>query len=344
MCGIIGYIGPQDVTSVLMESLKRLEYRGYDSAGIAVVQGKKLQILRSTGKLRALEESLRLQPVQGDFGLGHTRWATHGRPSEENAHPHRDCSEQLVVVHNGIIENYLDLKQELLSSGHTFQTETDTEVIAHLLEACYQGTLVDAMRKALPRLKGVYALAAITTREPNVIAAARMGPPIVIGLGNNEYFVSSDVSAILNHTRDVLFLQDGEIAQVTPEGVQITDFSGNLMTRETQKINWDPIMAEKSGFKHFMLKEIYEQPRAIRDTLLGRISLDSGRIFLEEMEISEKEFIGFSRLVLVACGTSWHAALIGKYLIETLARIPVEVDFSSEFRYRRPFLTRDVLV
>ena len=344
MCGIIGYIGPKDVTSVLMESLKRLEYRGYDSAGIAVVQGKNLQVLRSTGKLRALEESLRLQPVQGDFGLGHTRWATHGRPSEENAHPHRDCSGQLVVVHNGIIENYLELKQELLSSGHTFQTETDTEVIAHLIEACYQGKLVDAMRKALPRLKGVYALAAITTREPNVIAAARMGPPIVIGLGNNEYFVSSDVSAILNHTRDVLFLQDGEIAQVTPEGVQITDFSGSPKTRETQKINWDPIMAEKSGFKHFMLKEIYEQPRAIRDTLLGRISLDSGRIFLEEMEISEKEFIGFSRLVLVACGTSWHAALIGKYLIETLARIPVEVDFSSEFRYRRPLLTPDVLV
>jgi glucosamine--fructose-6-phosphate aminotransferase (isomerizing) len=344
MCGIIGYIGPKDVVSVLMDSLKRLEYRGYDSAGIAVVQGKNLRVLRSAGKLRDLEETLRLQPIEGTFGVGHTRWATHGRPTEENAHPHRDCTGELVVVHNGIIENYLDLKKELQEAGHKFQTETDTEVIAHLLEQAYNGKLETALREVLPRLKGVYALAAITTREPNVIAAARMGPPIVIGLGTNEYFVSSDVPAILYHTRDMLFLQDREIAHVTPQGVQVCTYDGEPVTREAQRITWDPIMAEKSGFKHFMLKEIYEQPRAIRDTLLGRMSLDTGRIFLDEMEIPEEEFKQFNRAVLVACGTSWHAALVGKYLIETLAGIPVEVDYSSEFRYRRPELGPDVLV
>ena len=344
MCGIIGYIGPKDVVSVIMDSLKRLEYRGYDSAGIAVVRGNELDIRRSTGKLRDLEETLRLKPMQGSFGIGHTRWATHGRPTEENAHPHRDCTGNLVVVHNGIIENYVELKKRLQTDGHKFQTETDTEVIAHLLEESYKGRLDEAIRSVLPQLKGVYALAAITTKEPNTIVAARMGPPLVVGLGNEEYFVSSDVPAILYHTRNVLFLQDREIVRVTPQGVQITDYQGRPVTRDAQKITWDPIMAEKSGFKHFMLKEIYEQPRAIRDTLVGRMSLESGRIYMDEMELSEEEFRKFSRIVLVACGTSWHAALVGKFLIESFAQIPVEVDFSSEYRYRNPLRSADVLV
>src|SRR5882724_6387067 len=328
MCGIVGYIGPKKVVPVIIEGLRKLEYRGYDSAGIAVVsQSGKLEIRRAPGKLRNLEEVIAKSPLEGTYGIGHTRWATHGRPTEENAHPHRDCTGSMVVVHNGIIENYKQLKRELQAAGHQFKTETDTEVIAHLIEEVRKASpgvsLEDGVRGAVPRLSGSYAFAAISARDPRTIVAARNGPPLVIGLGKDEYFVASDIPAILHHTRDVFFLDDREMAVVTERGVVITDEAGRLVSKQMQRITWDPIMAEKAGFKHFMLKEIYEQPRAIRDTLLGRVSQESGQIFLDEMEITDEEFRACRKLHLVACGTSWHAALVGKFLIERLARLPV---------------------
>jgi len=336
MCGIVGYLGPKEVVPVLIDGLRRLEYRGYDSAGIAVVNGNQIQVRRASGKLKQLEEVLQKNPCQGIYGIGHTRWATHGRPTEENAHPHRDCKGKIVVVHNGIVENYLALKKSLSSEGHTFVTETDTEVIAHLVEKHSNGLLEDAVRKAVKELSGVYAVAIISADDPEKIVAARCGPPIVIGLGQNEFFVASDIPAILAHTRDILFLADGELAILTANGVQLLDLQGNPVESRPQRITWDPIMAEKGGYKHFMLKEIHEQPRAVRDTTLGRISRDSGRVILEEMKISEQEFRDFENVRIIACGTSWHAALTGKFMIESLARIPVEVDYGSEFRYRDP--------
>ena len=348
MCGIVGYIGPRKVSTVILDGLRRLEYRGYDSAGIAVINGKDIRVVRSAGKLRELEESLRLVQLDGNFGLGHTRWATHGRPTEENAHPHRDCTGSLVVVHNGIIENYKELKRELQTGGHKFATETDTEVIAHLIEEARKGRpdmpLEDGVKGAVPRLSGSYAFAAISSHDPQKIVAARNGPPLVIGLGKDEFFVASDIPAILHHTRDVFFLDDREMAVVTEGGVVISDQAGRMVSKNVQRITWDPIMAEKAGFKHFMLKEIYEQPRAIRDTLLGRVSQDTGRIFMDEMEISADEFRACKKLHIVACGTSWHAALVGKFMIERLARLPVEVDIASEFRYRNPILEKDHLL
>jgi glucosamine--fructose-6-phosphate aminotransferase (isomerizing) len=348
MCGIVGYIGSKKVSTVLLDGLRRLEYRGYDSAGIALIDNGKINVVRSAGKLRDLEENLSLASLDGSFGLGHTRWATHGRPTEENAHPHRDCTGSLVVVHNGIIENYKALKEELRAAGHIFKTETDTEVIAHLIEAARSSeegmSFEDAVRRAVPRLEGSFAFAAVSARDPQKIVAARNGPPLVIGLGNEEYFVASDVPAILHHTRDVFFLDDRETAVITPAGVVITDEEGRTVAKQVQRITWDPIMAEKSGFKHFMLKEIYEQPRAIRDTLLGRVSQETGQIFLDEMEIDEEEFRACSKLHIVACGTSWHAALVGKFMIERLARLPVEVDIGTEFRYRNPILADEHLV
>jgi len=350
MCGIVGYIGPKKVVPLLLDGLKRLEYRGYDSAGLAVVaQNGKLDIRRASGKLRNLEEAIRLSPMDGEYGIGHTRWATHGRPTEENAHPHRDCSGQFVVVHNGIIENYLELKRELAKEGHKFVTETDTEVIAHLVEKHADGgganaSLEDAVRKAVKQLSGVFALAVVSTRDPRKIVAARWGPPAVIGLGQDEYFVASDIPAVLNHTRDVFFLADGDLAVITPQGVRLLDFDGRAIERPVQHVTWDPIMAEKGGFKHFMQKEIFEQPRAVRDTLLGRISLESGRIFLDEMNISEEEFRNFRDVKIVACGTSWHAGLAGKIMIEELAGVPVETDYGSEFRYRDPIVDERSLV
>ncbi len=345
MCGIVGYIGPKKVVPVIIDGLRRLEYRGYDSAGVAVVDPNgQLQIRRAPGKLHNLEEVLRLSPIDGIYGVGHTRWATHGRPTEENAHPHRDCSGQIVVVHNGIIENYVELKQQLEKEGHKFVTETDTEVIAHLVEKNSNGgTLEEAVRKTVRQLNGVYALAIISTRDPNKIVAARLGPPAVIGLGQNEYFVASDIPAVLYHTRDVFFMADGDIAVLTPQGVRLIDFEGRPIERPVQHVTWDPIMAEKGGFKHFMQKEIFEQPRAVRDTLLGRMSLDSGRVFLDEMDITEKEFQEFRTVKIIACGTSWHAALAGKFMIEKMARIPVEVDYGSEFRYRDPIVNPQTL-
>ena len=351
MCGIVGYVGKKRVVPVILDGLKRLEYRGYDSAGIAVAgNGDGLQVRRAEGKLRNLEEAIRLSPLDGTYGIGHTRWATHGRPTDENAHPHRDCTGKIVVVHNGIIENYLTLKKRLIEEKHKFSTETDTEIIAHLIEKHHFSiangrpvSLEEAVRKTVKELTGVFALAVIAVDEPNKIVAARNGPPAVIGLGKDEYFVASDVPAILYHTRDLFFLADGDLAVITPSGVQLTDFDGQPVARQVQHVTWDPIMAEKGGFKHFMLKEIYEQPRAVRDTTLGRVSLDSGKVFLDEMEITEAEFRNLTKINIAACGTSWHAALAGKFMIEKLARVPVEVDYASEFRYRDPITSPTTL-
>jgi glucosamine--fructose-6-phosphate aminotransferase (isomerizing) len=353
MCGIVGYVGKQKVVPVILEGLRRLEYRGYDSAGIAVGSPNTalLEVCRAPGKLQNLEEVLREHPLSGTFGIGHTRWATHGRPTEENAHPHRDCTGRIVVVHNGIVENYLDLKRELTAKGHKFVTETDTEIIAHLLEQVQKDAeaagkpilLEDAVRKAVKRLTGAFALGILSSAEPDKIIAARSGPPVVIGVGEGEYFVASDVPGILHHTRNIYFLADGDMAILTLDGVQFTDFDGKPVKREITRIQWDPIQAEKGGYKHFMLKEIWEQPRAIRDTTLGRFSLDSGKVFLGEMDIDDEELAAASSINIAACGTSWHSALAGKYMIERLARLPVDVDYASEYRYRNPIPDRNAL-
>jgi glucosamine--fructose-6-phosphate aminotransferase (isomerizing) len=339
MCGIIGYIGSKPVVPVLLDGLRRMEYRGYDSAGVALVSPEGIALRRSAGKLVNLENAIRLQPVDGLYGVGHTRWATHGRPTEENAHPHRDCTGRIVVVHNGIIENYLELKQELQSQGHEFKTETDTEIVAHLVEREMQGDgLENAVRRALTFMRGMFALVLVSVEDPEKIVAVRNGPPIVIGLGTDEFFVASDIPAILSHTRDVVFLGDEEMAVITRSGVQFTDYGGRAVSKTTQRVLWDPIAAEKGGHKHFMLKEIYEQPSAARDTILGRVSLESGRIFLEDLHISDDAFRSLEKVTIIACGTSWHAGLVGKYLIEALAQVPVEVDYGSEYRYRNPIV------
>jgi glucosamine--fructose-6-phosphate aminotransferase (isomerizing) len=348
MCGIVGYVGNKQVVPLIIDGLRKLEYRGYDSAGIAVVdENRELKIERAEGKLRNLEDALRQHPIDGTYGVGHTRWATHGRPTEENAHPHRDCTGRVVVVHNGIIENYLDLKEDLRKKDHQFVTETDTEVIAHLIEEhLKQGSnFEDAVRKTVQQLRGIFALSMLSADEPDTIISARLGPPAVIGIGNQEFFVASDVPAILEHTRDVFFLGDNEIAVMTKDGVRVTDFNGNPVEPQRQRITWDPIQAEKGGFKHFMLKEIYEQPRAVRETVEGRISLDTGRVFLDDMKnLTEADFRGLKSIKIAACGTSWHAGIAGKYMIEQLARVGVEVDYASEFRYRDPVLDQDTLL
>ena len=344
MCGIIGYIGPQSVVPVLVDGLKRLEYRGYDSAGIAVIDNGEIRVRRVKGKIKELEDSLREAPLQGTCGLGHTRWATHGRPSEENAHPHTDCSGRLVIVHNGIIENYLALKQRLRAEGHVFKTETDTEVIVHLLEKHYRGYLEEAMRAAIGEIEGAFAVAALAADEPDRIVAAKQGPPIVAGLGEGEFLISSDVNAILAHTPNVVFLEDGEMAILERSGVRFTDFKGVPKAKTVERVSWSPLMMEKRGFKHFMLKEIFEQPEVIRDTLLGRMSLDTGRVMLDEIGIPEATLRGVRKAVIIACGTSYHAGLVGKDLIETMARIPVDVEYASEFRYRDFILDPDTLV
>jgi glucosamine--fructose-6-phosphate aminotransferase (isomerizing) len=389
MCGIVGYIGPQSVVPVIIEGLRRLEYRGYDSAGIAVAGGPDgLALRRAPGKLRNLESIIAEAPLNGSFGIGHTRWATHGRPTEENAHPHRDGSGTLVVVHNGIVENYLTLKNALIAKGHKFVSETDTEIIAHLIEdelnqaaaantsnnarhserssesPYFAGTstpsseantaeavltlpetrnghhptipLEEAVRRAVRRITGAFAIGVLSAHEPNKLVAARMGPPAVIGIGDGEFFLASDVPGILHHTRNIHFLADGELAVLTKEGVHLTDFDGKEIPLKVQRITWDPIQAEKAGYKHFMLKEINEQPRAIRDTTLGRVSLSTGRVFLEKLDISDAELKAANQITIAACGTSWHAGLAGKFMIERLARLPVDVDYASEYRYRDP--------
>ncbi|WP_334266458.1 glutamine--fructose-6-phosphate transaminase (isomerizing) [Edaphobacter sp. HDX4] len=366
MCGIVGYIGPKPVVPVIIEGLRRLEYRGYDSAGIAVAGGPSsnghgsLELRRAPGKLRNLETVIADHPIHGSFGIGHTRWATHGRPTEENAHPHRDCTGTLVVVHNGIVENYLALKKELTAKGHKFVTETDTEIIAHLIEqeladaqksvisteglteaaaekpASLPIPLEEAVRRAVHRLTGAFAIGVMSANDPDKLVAARMGPPAVIGLGEGEFFLASDVPGILHHTRNIHFLADGELAVLTREGVTLTDFQGAALPLKVQRIAWDPIQAEKAGYKHFMLKEINEQPRAVRDTALGRVSFDTGQVFLDNLALSDDDIRRATQITIAACGTSWHAGLAGKFMIERLARLPVDVDYASEYRYRDP--------
>ncbi|MGH7363210.1 MAG: glutamine--fructose-6-phosphate transaminase (isomerizing), partial [Candidatus Methylomirabilales bacterium] len=339
MCGIIGYVGPKAVVPVLLDGLKRLEYRGYDSAGLAFLQEGRLLVQRSVGKIRDLENTLWGKDYRGEIGLGHTRWATHGRPTEENAHPHTDCRGEVVVVHNGIIENYLALKQKLKAEGHTFRSETDTEVIAHLIEKYLrEADLPTAVRRALKEVTGAYAIGVLWQGDPDRIVGARVSSPLVVGLGEGEFLIASDIPALLAHTRNVLFLDDGEVAVLSRDGVEVTTVDGEPVSKSVERVAWSPILAEKGGYKHFMLKEIYEQPRAMRDTLLGRYSLEQGRIFLEGMEPLEEAFGQVGRVTLVACGTSWHAALVGKFLLEETTGLPVEVDYGSEFRYRNPLV------
>ncbi len=337
MCGIIGYIGDREVVPVLLEGLRQLEYRGYDSAGIALVRDGRIAVRRSAGKVARLAEAIRTQPVSGDYGVGHTRWATHGRPTEENAHPHRDCTGRIVVVHNGIIENHLDLKRQLLAAGHRFETETDTEVVAHLVEQEQRDDgLENAVRRALQQLRGLFALVLAAAGDPDKIVAVRDGPPLVVGMGHGEYFLASDIPAVAGHTSDVVHLGDREMAVITRARVEFTDFSGQAVSKATQRIQWDPVTAQKAGYKHFMLKEIFEQPWALRETVAGRLSEDQGTVLLGELDIPDDRLRAVDQVALLACGTSWHAALVGKFLIEQLARLRVDVDYGSEYRYRDP--------
>ncbi|MCX6588700.1 MAG: glutamine--fructose-6-phosphate transaminase (isomerizing) [Acidobacteria bacterium] len=345
MCGIIGYIGKQTTAPILLAGLRRLEYRGYDSAGIAVIERDgSLAVRRAAGKLSNLEEAVRRAPVEGIYGIGHTRWATHGRPTEANAHPHAGPNGDVVLVHNGIVENYLSLRRALEQEGHVFVTQTDTEVVAHLVEKYLQGNLEEAVSRAVARLSGVFALAVLARSDPGKIVAARSGPPVVIGVGDKEFLVASDLPALLEHTQDLFFLRDGDLAVLTPEAVHISDRAGAGVGWTTTRVAWEPAMAEKGGYRHFMLKEIYEQPQAVRDTFLGRIRPDSGELHLDEIGLSAEQLRACRQIRIVACGTSWHAALTGKILIERLARIPVEVDYGSEFRYRDPLVDEGTLV
>ena len=331
MCGIIGYAGTRDVVPVLIGGLKKLEYRGYDSAGIAVVDGSRVDVVRAEGKLSNLEAKLSEKPLSGTFGMGHTRWATHGKPNENNAHPHRDCTGAIVVIHNGIIENFLPLKQRLQKAGHEFKTETDTEVVAHLIEENMKdGTkFVDAARKMLKELDGHYALVMIDGNEPGTIIAAKHGPPLVIGLGDNENIVASDVAPLLAYTRDIIYLEDGEYAIVDQKNVSVFNEKDEKVERAPKRILWDAVMAEKEGYRHYMLKEIHEQPRAVRDTFIGRMFEESGEIFFNDLQFTPDEWAKIRKVHVIACGTSWHAALVGKFLLEDAARIPIEVDYGS---------------
>jgi glucosamine--fructose-6-phosphate aminotransferase (isomerizing) len=343
MCGIVGYIGPQEATPIVLDGLRKLEYRGYDSAGIATLEQGKINISRAEGKLINLEKRLHEKPLAGQTGIGHTRWATHGRPSEINAHPHKAGG--VVVVHNGIIENYLDLKTKLRDQGHNFSSETDTEIIAHLVEQHYRdcGDFEAAVRNALSDVRGAYAVAILCEKEPRKLIAAKQGSPLVVGQGQGEYFVASDIPAMLSHTREMIFLEDGELVVFTTEKMEITTLDGTPVEKSSKTITWSPVMAEKDGYRHFMLKEIYEQPRAIADTIAGRIREDHGEVFLEGLNLDAATLKGLERIYIVACGTSWHAALVGKFMIEKHARIPVEVDIASEFRYRDPLVNERTL-
>src|SRR4029434_1650504 len=344
MCGIIGYIGSKPVVPVLLEGLRRMEYRGYDSAGVAVVSPEGIALRRSAGKLANLEQAIRVDPVEGLYAVGHTRWATHGRPTEENAHPHRDCTGRIVVVHNGIIENYLELKKELQEQGHQFKAETDAESVAPLVEREMRTDgLEQAVRRALKVMRGMFAIVLVSVEDPEKIVAVRNGPPIVVGLGDKEFFVASDIPAILSHTRDVVFLGDEEMAIITRAGVEFTDYAGGAVSKKSTRVSWDPVMAEKAGYKHFMLKEIFEQPMAVKETVLGRAAVESGKVFLHEIDLPDDVLRAVERVVILACGTSWHSGLVGKFLIESLARAPVDVDYGSEYRYRDPIVSDHTL-
>ncbi len=344
MCGIIGYIGEREVAQVLFEGLQRLEYRGYDSAGIAVYDEDELTVIRSEGKLINLWHRLKKETLRGKIGIGHTRWATHGRPSEENSHPHTDCHGKLVVVHNGIIENYLSLREKLLEDGHVFRSETDTEVIVHLIEQHFDGNLEEAVRETLTEVKGAYALGVISAEDPGKIVAARCDSPLILGVGEDEYFIASDFPAILNYTRSVIFLDNHEMAVITDKGIKVMNTQGEPLEKPVSQVEWNPVQAEKGGFKHFMLKEIHEQPRVVEDTIRGRLEEDLSEVFLDGLNLSDEELNNFDRIVILACGTSWHAGLVGKFLLEEYARLPVEVDIASEFRYRDPIINEKTLL
>ena len=337
MCGIIGYLGPKPVVPVLLDGLRRLEYRGYDSAGIALVRDGEVEVRRSAGKLSCLVESVNAHPLQGDYGIGHTRWATHGKPTADNAHPHRDCSGRIVVVHNGIIENYLELKHRLQAAGHRFTTDTDTEVVAHLVEQEWNGDgLEGAVRRALRSIRGVFGLVFVCADDPGKIVAVREGPPIVVGIGDGEFLVASDIPPILRYTRDIVALEDGEMAVLRRRTVEFFDREGQTLSKQSQRVQWDASSVQKGSYRHFMLKEIFEQPLALRQTLGGHQTL-------AEVGLSKARLQETRRLQIVACGTSWHAGLVGKFLIEQIARVPVEVDYASEYRYRDPILDRGTL-
>lgn len=345
MCGIVGYIGARDVSGILLDGLRRLEYRGYDSCGVAILEEGTPTVIRSVGRIGSLEEKVRQHNTGNSslrYGIGHTRWATHGRPSEDNSHPHRDCSGRFFVAHNGIIENYVSIKRRLIAEGHKFLSATDTEVLPHLIESLYDGDLEEAVRKALREVEGVYGIVAVSTVDGQKIVAARNGPPLVVGIGDGENFIASDVPALLPYTRDMLFLKDGELAVIDRGGVRITDHRGVSTPRAAERILWTADMAEKEGYAHFMLKEINEQPRAVRDTLLGR--LDGNNIVSMDAELESLALGNIDRLQIVAMGTSLHAALAGKFMIESLARLPVEVDNAAEYRYRDPLVGDRTLV
>jgi glutamine---fructose-6-phosphate transaminase (isomerizing) len=343
MCGIVGYVGNQDAVPILIGGLAKLEYRGYDSAGVAVLQGEKIAVRRSVGKLVNLQNSLKENELKGLVGIGHTRWATHGKPSEQNAHPHR--SKGCVLVHNGIIENYQPLKHQLEKDGYRFDSETDTEVVAHLIDKYLEKglKLAEAVRAATQDVRGSYALAVISEREPGTLIAARSGCPLVVGRTAHASYVASDVMAMLAHTRDVTYLEEGDMAVITQDNVSLTDRAGHPVSRQSSKITWDSSAAEKSGYPHFMLKEIHEQPQTIMDTMRGRYSYETGEADLPDIGLTAKEFASVERIWIVACGTSWHAGLVGKYLLEEMVRAPVQVDIGSEFRYRDPLVGKNDL-
>jgi glucosamine--fructose-6-phosphate aminotransferase (isomerizing) len=344
MCGIVGYIGKKNAVDVVLDGLKKLEYRGYDSSGLAVVKDGQLQIRRSAGKLKNLKENIEKKPLKANISIGHTRWATHGRPSEENAHPHTDPTKSIVIVHNGIIENYAQLKLSLEKEGKEFKSETDTEVIAHLIKKHYKNNLLQAVQETLKEVKGSYALGVICRDEPDKIVCARQDAPLIIGLGRGENFLASDIPALLSYTRDMIFLENGDIAELTFNKIIITDNENNIKNREVKNIKWDSVQAEKEGYKHFMLKEIYEQPRTIEDTFRGRIYPDEGRVYIEEIKLLKEDIKDISNIYIVACGTSYHAGLVSKFLFENFAKISTEVDIASEFRYREPILNEKVFV
>jgi len=342
MCGIVGYLGTKNATPILIDGLKRLEYRGYDSAGIAVMSDSKIELRRSVGKIINLEGIISNASLHGNIGLAHTRWATHGRPSEENAHPHRDCQEQLVIVHNGIIENYTQLKEELIIKGHQFRSQTDTEVIAHLIEEYLKDDLAEAVQKALTKVAGAYALGVFSSKQPDRIVAAKLASPLIVGLGEEEFFIASDIPAILPYTREIIFLDDKEMAILTYKGISTMTIKGKPVKKTPTHIEWDPIMAEKGGYKHFMLKEIYEQPRAIEDTIRGRIVEEE--VILDELNLSKKDIQKIDKIFLVACGTAYYAGVVGRFMLEELTQIPTETDIGSEFRYRNPILSEKTLL
>ena len=338
MCGIVGYVGPRLASPLLLEGLKRLEYRGYDSAGVAIMNGKGVETRKAPGKISELETLVSAAPIHGTLGIAHTRWATHGAPNFCNAHPHVSCDNQIAVVHNGIIENGSSLRQALEDVGHTFRSETDTEVLAHLIEEFFDGNLEEAVLEALRKVEGTYGIAVVSSRDPNKIVAARKGSPLLVGLGEGEYFVASDVSAILAHTRQVIYLDDGDLAVLERDGYRIIDMQALPMTRAVSSIDWDLDMIERGGFPHFMLKEIFEQPTTIENTMRGRLLVEDGTAKLGGINLTNEELLEFDNIVITACGTSWHSALIGEFMIEELARIPVEVEYASEFRYRNPVI------